>query len=77
METMQIGLSDVLFANQIRAKPQNDSDWDLIQAQTPDLSRNGVVVADQQALDGHRFPTSRRERIVLVTRNNSGKLHQV
>lgn len=77
METVQVALSDVLFANQVRAKLQNDSDWDVIEVQTPDLAHNGVVVLDQQALDGLRFPISRPERIVLITRNDSGILDHV
>jgi len=77
MDIVQISLSDVLFANQVRAKLRNYSDWDVIEAQTPDLAHNGLVVLDQQALHGLRFPISRPERIVLVTRNDSGILQQV
>jgi len=77
METVQIALSDGLLAKQVRAQLQNDFDWDVIEVQTPDLAHNGAVVLDQQALDGLRFPISRPERIVLVTRNDSEILQQV
>jgi hypothetical protein len=77
METVQVALSDVLFANQVQAELQNNAGWNVKKAQAPDLAHNGVVILDQQTLDALRFSISRPERIVLVTRNDPGILQQV
>ncbi len=77
METVQVAMSNGLFAKQLRTELERNTGWSVVEQQTPNLGRNGLVILDQQTLDRLVCPVSHPERIVLVTRNDPGTLDEV
>lgn len=69
METIQVAITDTAYSDALRALLARDGEWQVVAVETPDPSREGVLVLDPKHLERIAGPIPRPERVVLITRN--------
>ena len=74
METIQVAITDAPYAAALRELLVRNGSWEVLCVDSPDPDRNGVMVLDWEHLGLLRQPISNPERVVLITRNDSGDL---
>ncbi|HYM12953.1 MAG TPA: hypothetical protein VEU62_19595, partial [Bryobacterales bacterium] len=78
-DLIQLALACGSYAEMLQKALRNDlafHDWQVKQVDTPDPSRDGVIVMDAESLERLRSPLRNPERVVLVTRKSPELLNQ-
>ncbi len=70
METVQLSLSDALYASALRELLEQTAAREVRCVAAPDPKQEGVMVVDADALDSLPLPLVNPERVVLITRND-------
>ena len=67
METVQIAISDAAYARALKELLVRNGSWEVLCVDSPDLSREGVMVLDSEHLE--RLPRAMQaaERVVLIS----------
>ena len=76
MQTVQLSIADNRYATTLREALARSCAWHVAAVERPDLSRQCVIVLDEQAFVRLPLPLSNPERIVLVARKEPRFLSQ-
>jgi hypothetical protein len=70
METVQLTLGDMLYAEQLRDLLSSSGSREVRCVESPDATQDGVIVVDSDGLNRLPVPLQRPERVVLITHND-------
>lgn len=70
MQTIQLVLSDPLFAKKLKQLLSDNGNWPVTIKDVPSFNKGGVVVLDDKVLAALTSPPDFPDRVVLVTRND-------
>jgi hypothetical protein len=74
METVQIAMANTAYRKRLRDLLARSGGWKVVTVETPDLTKDGVVVLDSDHLRQMSIPIPRPERVVLIARNEPGQM---
>ena len=69
MDTVQLSLHNIAFASRLERELKQFANCQVVTVKAPDLNGKGLVIVDEETLDGLPLPLLDPERFVLVTRN--------
>jgi hypothetical protein len=70
LQTVQMTLSDGAFSAVVREALAHSCAWHVESVNRPDVSRNCVLVLDEEAFGGLPLPLANPERVVLIARKD-------
>ena len=70
LQTVQMTLSDGAFSAAVREALTHSCAWHVESVNRPDVSRNCVLVLDEEAFTRLPLPLANPERVVLIARND-------
>jgi len=79
MQVVQLALGRESYANTLRLALLDEQafrGWRVNRVEAPDLSQNGVIVVDAEALDRLTCPLPHPERVVLIAHKDEQHLHR-
>jgi hypothetical protein len=68
MQSIQLSIADNQYAHAVREALAHSCAWRIETVETPDFSRQGVMVLDEEAFARLPLPLSNPGRVVLVAR---------
>ncbi len=74
LQTVQITLSDGAFSAAVREALTRSCAWHVESVDRPDLSRNCVLVLDEEAFARLPLPLANPERVVLIARKDTHEM---
>jgi hypothetical protein len=74
LQTVQMTLSNGAFSAVVREALTHSCAWHVESVNRPDVSRNCVLVLDEEAFAGLPLPLSNPERVVLIARKDTHEL---
>lgn len=74
MQVIQLAVSNNSQANAIQNALEHNGDWDIVRVTQPDPRVDGIIIADDGALDRIFTGLVNPQRVVLLTRNRPESL---
>ncbi len=74
LQTVQMTLSDGAFSAAVREALTHSCAWHVESVDRPDLSRNCVLVLDEEAFARLPLPLANPERVVLIARKDTHEM---
>ncbi len=74
MQLIQMSVSNSSFAAALQQQLERHGDWVVVRVDQPDLSLDGVIIVDDGVLEKIVSGLPHPERVVLISRNQSGLL---
>ncbi len=74
MQLIQMSVSNSSFAAALQQQLERHGDWVVVRVDQPDLSLDGIIIVDDGVLEKIVSGLPHPERVVLISRNQSGLL---